>query len=80
MRILPERRVDAQLDFGRTALARSCSNMIAYSRDVWLVLTTRNAARRILEWPELQQQLRDEKLISYQLPNNRVGTRDQRAG
>jgi hypothetical protein len=35
----------------------------------------KNAARRILEWPESQQQLRDEKLISHQLPNNRVGAK-----
>jgi hypothetical protein len=43
-------------------------------------LSDRNAARRILERPEPQQQLSDEKLISYQLPNNRVGTKGQRAG
>jgi hypothetical protein len=36
--------------------------------------------RRILEWPEPQQQLRGKKLISHQLPNNRVGTSGQRAG
>jgi hypothetical protein len=43
-------------------------------------LGEKNAARRILEWLEPQQQLRDEKLISHELPNNRVGTRGRRAG
>ena len=43
-------------------------------------LAPKNAARRILEFPEPQQQLSDEKLISRQLPNNRVGTKGQRAG
>jgi hypothetical protein len=41
--------------------------------DTQKCLGEKNAARRILEWPEPQQQLRDEKLISHQLPNNRVG-------
>jgi len=48
--------------------------------DTQKCLGEKNAARRILEWPEPQQQLRDEQLISHQLPNNRVGTRRQRAG
>jgi hypothetical protein len=57
-RILPERSSAEQLDFGRTT---PCPIVCGdpYDREKRFAgLTDKNAALRILEWPELQQQLR----------------------
>jgi hypothetical protein len=45
------------------------------SRNAWLVLARKMPHGAFWNPPESQQQLRDEKLISHQLPNNRVGTK-----
>jgi len=51
--------LEAQLDFGRTS---ALPDSAVTPNDTQKCLGEKNAARRILEWPEPQQQPRDEKV------------------